>query len=289
MTPGSAPTPAGTPDDPRGRATAALRGRREAALLELPSVARMADLLALRCREQSWVRTAVATLDRFAVLTGTHDLEGLLADGARDPSLAAATLRQFAAALDGRAPEQVAALAFGAEVWWRTNGVHVPWRPLGAPATAAPDQLRTTSGLPTLALIGSGLTADELSTVRVGDLGSLDEQARVLPDPFAEPLAVRYDDASDGREWVAFLTPAARLCALARIASLGEGVDATTPLVDPDDVPAARARDAALIGAGNDINVRLCIATGDFFRSWGMPGSRFEERSPDSGAAGPAH
>jgi hypothetical protein len=36
------------------------------------------------------------------------------------------------------------------------------------------------------------------------------------------------------------------------------------------------ARSAALIGAGNDVNVTLCRATGDFFRAWGMPGARFD-------------
>ena len=42
----------------------ALAGRRERSLLELPSVARMAAILAERCREPSWVRTLVASLDR---------------------------------------------------------------------------------------------------------------------------------------------------------------------------------------------------------------------------------
>jgi len=273
----------------RQRVSAALRDRREAALLELPSVRRMAELLAERCREASWVRTAVATLDRFAALTGVNDLEGLLDEGRRDLAVAKASLNHLAAALDGRAPEQVAALAFGAKVWWRANGVPVPWRPLTEqPHRAAPTRLRAPSGLPTLALIGSGLTANELTTVRLGDLGSLDERARVVADLLAEPLAVQYRDARDGREWVSFLTPAVREAALARIAHLGGLglVDPATPLVNTDDVATAEARDAALIGAGNDLNVTLCRATGDFFRVWGMPGARFEERQRAAGASG---
>lgn len=276
------------PEEPRQRVAAALRDRREAALLELPSVRRMAELLAEKCRELSWVRTAVATLDRFAALTAVPDLEGLLSEGRRDPGAAEMSLRQLAAALDGRAAEQVAALAFGAKMWWRSNGVPVPWRPLTAQANqAAPIPLRVPSGLPTLALIGSGLTAEELATVRVRDLGSLDEQGRVVSDPWAEPLAVQYRDARDEHAWISFLTPAVREAALERIAQLGGlvGVDPTTPLVDPADVAAAGVRDAALIGAGNDINVTLCRATGDFFRAWGMPGARFEERQRVAGAA----
>ncbi|MBA2445816.1 MAG: hypothetical protein H0V49_10865 [Nocardioidaceae bacterium] len=276
-------------DEPRQRVASALRERREAALLQHPSVRRMAELLAEKCRELSWVRTAVATLDRFAALTGVQDLEGLLGEGRRDPLMAETSLRQLAAALDGRAPEQVAALAFGAKVWWRTNGVPVPWRPLTEQANqAAPIPLRAPSGLPTLALIGSGLTADELATVRVGDLGALDERGRFLADPLAEPLVVQYRDARDRREWISFLTPAVREAALKRIAELGGlgGVDPATPLVDPGDVAAAGARDAALIGAGNDINVTLCRATGDFFRTWGMPGARFGERLRVVGSRG---
>ena len=51
----------------------ALAGRRERVLLELPSVARMAAVLAERCREPSWVRNLVASLDRFRQLTGNDD------------------------------------------------------------------------------------------------------------------------------------------------------------------------------------------------------------------------
>ena len=31
----------------------------------------------------------------------------------------------------------------------------------------------------------------------------------------------------------------------------------------------------ALIRAGSEVNVTLCRTTGDFFREWGLPGSRF--------------
>ena len=55
-----------------------LAGRREAALLEVASVRRMAETLAVRCRAASWVRTSIASLERFRVMTGTQDLEALL-------------------------------------------------------------------------------------------------------------------------------------------------------------------------------------------------------------------
>ena len=37
----------------------------------------------------------------------------------------------------------------------------------------------------------------------------------------------------------------------------------------------ARRRSQSLIRACSDTNVALCRATGDFFREWGLPGSRF--------------
>ena len=58
-------------------ATKILAGRREGELLAFPSVRRMADILSLRCREASWVRTSVASLERFRAMTGHTDLEVL--------------------------------------------------------------------------------------------------------------------------------------------------------------------------------------------------------------------
>ena len=70
-----------------------------------------------------------------------------------------------------------------------------------------------------------------------------------------------------------------RLCALCPIAP-------DSPLLLPPEGQQAAASDrlratsaAALIGAGNDVNVTLCRATGDFFRAWGMPGARFDART----------
>ena len=50
----------------------------KANLLAFPSVRRMADILSQRCREPSWVRTSVASLERFRAMTGHSDLEVLL-------------------------------------------------------------------------------------------------------------------------------------------------------------------------------------------------------------------
>jgi hypothetical protein len=141
-----------------------------------------------------------------------------------------------------------------------------------------------------LALIGSGLAMSELLRLRVGDVGSLDREANLIPDPEAEPLAVRHiPRRGDGRERITFLTYHARQALLEDLAmrrdrGLPAGTDA--PLVARVDgrpatrgtVSKARRRSSALIEASNDVNVALCMATGDFFRVWGPPGARFESR-----------
>jgi hypothetical protein len=269
----------------------ALAGRRERSLLELPSVARMAAGLAERCREPSWIRTLVASLDRFRDLGGHDDLEALLAEARADPQVAERSLVAFARALDGHPDAAVAGLAMGAKVWFRLNGVPVAWRPL--PAAVAARRIPEAGladpaeRLLVLAPIGSGLHLAELLRVRVGDLGSLDADGRLLPDPQAEPLAVRYTQRQ-GRsaERVTFLTFPARAAVLEHLERRRrDGLDTgpEAPLVaGPDGRPVGRAevtrarrRSNAIIRTGSNLNVDLCRKTGEFFREWGEPGSRF--------------
>jgi hypothetical protein len=268
-----------------------LAGRRELALLEVPSVRRMAEVLAARCREPSWVRTLVAGVDRFRLLTGTPDLTELLEAARAEPAVADRSLAALAAALDGKADAAVAGLAMGPKVWFRLGGVPVAWRPLPA-ATAAPRLPE--AGVPNpveriilLAPIGSGLHLAELLRLRVGDLGSLDEDGCLLPDRQAEPLAVRYQQRR-GRiqERITFLSLAAReavLSHLDRRTRAGLDTGPSAPLVaGPDGGPASRAtvaaarrRANAVIHTASNLNVELCRKTGEFFRTWGLPGSRY--------------
>ena len=271
-----------------------LAGRRERSLLELPSVARMAAILAERCREPSWVRTLVASLDRFGSLGGHADLEALLADARDDPAVGDRALVAFARALDGQPDAAVAGLAMGPKVWFRLNGVPVAWRPL--PSASVVRRLPE-AGLAdpaqrvlVLAPIGSGLHLAELLRARVGDLGSLDADGRLVPDVEAEPLAVRYTQRR-GRsaERITFLTFVARTAVLEHLArrragGLDTGPEA--PLVagadgrpiGPSELARARRRSNAIIRAGSNLNVDLCRKTGEFFREWGEPGSRFVPR-----------
>ncbi len=271
-------------------ATTVLHGRREGELLAFPSVRRMADILLQRCREQSWTRTSVASLERFRTMTGHRDLEALLEQALADSTVAEQALQSFASALTPYTDSQVSALTMGAKLWFRFNGVNVSWRPLPGIASAAALPSTTHSGperIILLALIGSGLSLAELLRLRVGDVGSLDSQGHLLADIEADPLAVQYTPRRGKQgERVTFLTYSTRQALLSSLEErrvAGYPIDLNAPLIaQRDGSPAtaasvlrARRRSKSLIRAGGDANIALCRTTGDFFRTWGLPGSRF--------------
>jgi len=277
----------------------------------------MTDILSKRCREQSWVRTSVATLDRFRTMSGYADLETLREQALADPVVAEGALASFAAALASYTESQVSALAMGAKIWFRLNGIAVPWRPLGGMSSSSILATIDQQGIERvilLALIGSGLQLAELLRLRVGDVGSLDADGRLIPDVEADPLAVQFIPRRGKQvERVTFLTYQARQALLACLEQRADtsamgakhsnalhfvplrplrpigaihrrhALDLDAPLLAESDgsqvtaqsVARARRRSRALIRAGSEVNVTLCRATGDFFREWGLPGSRF--------------
>lgn len=272
-------------------ASAALSGRREASLLDFPSVRRMAETLAERCREASWIRTSTASLERFRGLTGNADLEALLERARLDPSEGERALHAFGHALRGYTDTQIAALAMGPKIWFRLNGVAVAWRPLAhkdSRMPLAPANRHPLDRLVLLMLIGSGLHLAELLRLRIGDAGSIDGYGRIVPDLKAEPFAVRFvPRRGKPCERITFFSFHAREALLVELDSrrtAGLTLEPDAPLIARRDgrsvtsrsVSYALRRNAALIQTGNAVNVALCRATGDFFRAWGMPGSRFQ-------------
>jgi hypothetical protein len=274
-------------------ATRILAGRREGELLAFPSVRRMADILSVRCREPSWVRTSVASLERFRTMTDHTDLEMLLTQAQADLAVAEQALASFASALSNYTEGQISALAMGAKIWFRLNGVDVPWRPLpgisSAPVLSTADQ-QGTERVILLALIGSGLRLAELLRLRIGDVGSLDAEGRLIPDIEADPLAVQHIPRRGKQEeritFFAYSTRQALLTSLlqgTREQDSTQAIDLNAPLITQRNgskatlasVAKARQRSKSLIRACSDVNVTLCRATGDFFREWGLPGSRF--------------
>jgi hypothetical protein len=255
-------------------------------LLALPSVRRMTDILAQRCRASSWVRTSVASLDRFRAMTGSADLEALREQALAEPAVAEQALARFALALSAYSDIQVSALAMGAKLWFRLNGIAVPWRPLGGTVSAVLLPAADPQGAERvilLALIGSGLRLAELLRLRIGDIGSLDGEGHLIPDSEADPLAVQFTPRRGTQvARLTFLTYQARQAVQASLEH-ADALQLETPLIiQADGSPAthasvrrARERSQALIRAGSEVNVTLCRTTGDFFREWGLPGSRF--------------
>ncbi len=271
-------------------ATRILAGRREGNLLAFPSVRRMTDILSQRCRESSWIRTSVASLERFRNMTGYSDLEILREQTIVEPALAEQALSRFASALADYTDIQVSALSMGAKLWFRLNGIAVPWRPLGG--TISPVLLPTTRSQGTervmlLALIGSGLQLAELLRLRIRDIGSLDSEGHLIPDIEADPLTVQFTPRRGKQvERITFLTYQARqalLSSLEQAITVKGSMQLDAPLITQADgspvtnasVARARHRSQSLIRACSDANVALCRATGDFFREWGLPGSHF--------------
>jgi hypothetical protein len=271
-------------------ATRILAGRREGDLLAFPSVRRMTDILSLRCRETSWVRTSVATLERFRAMTGNTDLEVLREQAIAEPELAEQALSRYTSALAHYTDIQVSALAMGAKLWFRFNGIAVPWRPLGGTHSATLLPISGQQGAERvilLSLIGSGLRLAELLRLRIGDIGSLDSEGRLIPDIEADPLAVQFTPRRGKQvERITFLTYQARSALLESLKlsiSDCDSIQLDAPLITQADgspvttasVSRARKRNQSLIHACSEVNVTLCRATGDFFREWGLPGSRF--------------
>ncbi len=262
-----------------------LVGRREGKLLSLPSVQRMTTILGQRCREPSWVRTSVASLGRFSEMTGYDDLETLREWALEDSQVAEHAVEAFANALSGYTATQVSALAMGVKIWMRLNGIMVSWRPLpgiATPATLAiPDQ-HSTDRIILLSLVGSGLSLAELLRLRIGDIGSLDSEGRLIADKDADPLAVQFTPKrGKAVERITFLTYHAHQSLLSSLEQRfgDQAIDLNAPLLVQENgagIKRARKHNQALIQAGSDANVALCRVTGDFFREWGLPGSRFE-------------
>jgi hypothetical protein len=260
-----------------------LKNRREIVMLEDPTVLTVASILAERMRKPDvWIRNAVTTLDRFSREVCDGDLGQALAAGQRDPFTAEVLLQKYLYLHQDLTSIQTAALMFGPKLWFTMNNVQIPWssRFLAGPkfhiANSKKGDFNPTTRLLMLSLLGTGLTFEEVASIRVKDAGSLDSVGNLVPNLESDPLALEYETA-EGRR-ITFLGEEARASLVTVIKERN---------VQPDDLLFAEKKDfedfktkadirgKALIETVNDVNVTLCKTVGDFFLEWGIPGRKF--------------
>ena len=259
----------------------------------------MAAVLAERCREPSWVRTLVAGLDRFRRAHRPRRPGGAAGGGAVRPGGG-----RPLPARPGARPGRPARRRRGRP---GHGGQGLVPAERGAGRLAAPARrhlgqapARGRAGRPGGTAAGAGARSAAACTWPSCCACGSATSARWTPtggccaEPQAEPLAVRYQQRR-GRpaERITFLSFAARAAVLEHLERRRlDGLDTgpRAPLVaGPDGRPVGRAtvararrRSNAVIRAGNNLNVDMCRKTGEFFREWGLPGSRFTP-TPEGG------
>ena len=260
-----------------------LKNRRELSLLEIPSVMRVACILA-ECTKKPdfWVRSAVTTLDRFSREVCDGDLEAALKAGKADPLNAELLNQKYLQMHQDLTSVQLAALILGPKLWWTFNGVQVPWVkqfttvPRSHIANSSKRDFDPTTRLLMLSLVGTGLTFDDIEKIKVKDAGSLDVDGNLVENPFSDPLVLQVETEDGPR--ITFLGEEARE-ALSNLL-IERNPSSEDPLfADPEDFKRfmghAEARGKSIIETVNDVNVTLCKTVGDFFLEWGIPGRNF--------------
>jgi len=260
-----------------------LKNRRELSLLEIPSVMRVACILA-ECTKKPdfWVRSAVTTLDRFSREVCDGDLEAALKAGKADPLNAELLNQKYLQMHQDLTSVQLAALILGPKLWWTFNGVQVPWVkqfttvPRSHIANSSKRDFDPTTRLLMLSLVGTGLTFDDIEKIKVKDAGSLDVDGNLVENPFSDPLVLQVETEDGPR--ITFLGEEARE-ALSNLL-IDRNPSSEDPLfADPEDFKRfmghAEARGKSIIETVNDVNVTLCKTVGDFFLEWGIPGRNF--------------
>lgn len=260
-----------------------LKNRRELSLLEVPSVMRVASILAERTRKPDfWIRSAVTTLDRFSREVCDGDLEAALKAGQADPLTAELLNQKYLQMHQDLTSVQLASLILGPKLWWTFHGVEVPWVeqfttvPRSHIANSTKRDFDPTVRLLMLSLVGTGLTFEELENMKVKDSGSLDKDGNLLENPLSDPLVLQVDTEVGPR--ITFLGEEAREALSHQLAV--RNPQSEDPLfADADDfkrfMEHAEARGKSIIDTVNDVNVTLCKTVGDFFLEWGIPGRNF--------------
>lgn len=261
----------------------ALQNRREITLLEDKSLMKVASVLAERTRKPDfWIRSAITTLDRFAREVCNSDLESALVSAQKDPLIAELMIEKFLTLHSDLTNVQLASLLFGPKLWFTLNGVDIPWSVYLSSkeqvhiANSKERDFNPAVRLLMLSLVGTGLTFEEIATIKVKDAGSLDRTGKIVSNHLSSPLAIEFTTPEG--EFITFLGEEARAVLVEQL---------NERAIQPDDLlfadkdqlekfkERADARGKAIIETVNEVNVTLCKTVGDFFLKWGVPGANF--------------
>lgn len=260
-----------------------LKNRRELVLLDDPTVMAVAKILAERVRKpDAWIRAAVTTLDRFAREVCDGDLASALAAGQKDALTAEMLMQKYLFLHEDLTSVQISSLFFGPKLWWTMNGVNVPWSSTYTEgkrshiANSAKGDFDPKARLLMLSLIGTGLTFEEVVSLKAENAGSLDAEGNLVPNLHSDPLALEFD-TEDGKR-ITFLGEEAR-AALVYLLPERQMKPGDLLFADKEEIQRlkeiADKRGQSIIETVSDVNVTLCKTVGDFFKIWGIPGSNF--------------
>ncbi|MEY4901730.1 MAG: hypothetical protein RLZZ190_457 [Actinomycetota bacterium] len=260
-----------------------LVNRREITLLDDQSVMKVAALLAERTRKPDfWIRSAITTLDRFSREVCNSDLASALESAKKDSLLAELMIEKFLSLHSDLTNVQLASLLFGPKLWFSLNGVDIPWSVYSTSkqqvhiANSKARDFNPAVRLLMLSLVGTGLTYEEVATIKVKDAGSLDNSGTLVPNHLSSPLAIKFTTPEG--EFITFLGEEARAVLVEQLTERGAKADDLL-FADKDQLEnfkeRADARGKAIIETVNDVNVTLCKTVGDFFLQWGVPGANF--------------
>jgi len=260
-----------------------LKDRRERYLLEDPTVMKVASTLARRVqRPDVWIRNAVATIDRFKKEVCKDDLPAVLKACLADSSTVELMLKNYRSLHEDVSQVHLASLLFGPKLWMGLNGINVPWEESDLRRTRvhiannADSNFDPDVRLFMLSLVGTGLTFDELVSIRVGDAGYLDQSGNLIPEILSNPLAVEF--STDRGPKITFLGEEARVALLDSLSKRDQNADDLL-FASRDNINEIRkfaeSHGRKAIEAGSNVNVVLCQAVGNFFLEWGIPGRNF--------------
>ncbi|CAB4812812.1 unannotated protein [freshwater metagenome] len=260
-----------------------LVNRREITLLDDESVMKVAALLAERTRKPDfWIRSAITTLDRFSREVCNSDLASALESAKKDSLLAELMIEKFLSLHSDLTNVQLASLLFGPKLWFSLNGVDIPWSVHSSSeqqvhiANSKARDFNPAVRLLMLSLVGTGLTYEEVATIKVKDAGSIDKSGKLVPNHLSSPLAIEFTTPEG--VFITFLGEEARAVLVEQLTERGAKADDLL-FADKDQLEKfkerADARGKAIIETVNDVNVTLCKTVGDFFLQWGVPGANF--------------